>query len=137
MRALGALRSRVIFVGTAALLLSGVVAALALSAASTARPVKSLEVRDANGRLVGPVDHVDAGGSATIVVIQVRGLPVPLAIERARLNGFGRTVQETLMFESTDCTGQPFITSPPIPNEFFPHAVLNTMRIWMHTTGME
>lgn len=66
--------------------------------------VSSLHVRDAAGRIVGPVYSVEYT-YLPVVVFQINGLLIPL---HAKTTGFSTSM--SLSFESQDCTGNPWIT---------------------------
>jgi hypothetical protein len=105
--------------------------AVAASGAERLRPVTQLSVVDSQGRVIRAIDH------APIVVFTVGDVPIAFVVTRERLLGAGHTNEAHLMFESADCSGQPFVEfeDATTPEDFYPHMPLNNGRIYKFIGG--
>jgi len=88
---------------------------------STTQPVQSLSVFDSNGKRVGSVLGFAGSNELPTVGLRVDGRLIVLKVERDKFSQSGFTAEySTLYFESSNCTGTPFIpgTAAPLPAPF-------------------
>jgi hypothetical protein len=78
-----------------------------LESANSPRSLKGLVVVDSTGKNIGPVLGIDDTLRYAVVAFTVNGFTFALSVDSMAFTGSDRT----LLFESTDCTGTPYLFS--------------------------
>jgi len=124
------LRSRSLLLVAVVLIVSGSATALAFGWQSGVRPVKTLSVHDANGRLVGQV--LETRDGAAVVAVQVGAGQAFLVLGRNQIEDIpvGNTIPQRVVFESEDCTGEPYAEAFTDENNLFPVVIKTGSKLY-------